>query len=190
MTPRGMHSFRSGSEGEVTAMPSKKGYSDVYFKKRVDHQAGHTARGALPEPAVCEVCGSIYVDRRWTKPHQNRRSGSHRHYRPARQVLCPACRQIRDNTPCGFVYLKGEFVRKHFEEIERLLLLEADRAGEDNPLARIMSWTGGPDAWAVATTTEHLAQRLGDVLESAYKGSIIYDFSHENKLARVTWTRD
>jgi hypothetical protein len=42
----------------------------------------------------------------------------------------------------------------------------------------------------VSTTTEHLAQRLGQALEKAFDGSVHYDFSHENKLARVTWRRD
>jgi hypothetical protein len=42
----------------------------------------------------------------------------------------------------------------------------------------------------VTTTTEHLAQRLGGMLEKAFGGEVRYDFSHENKLARVSWHRD
>jgi hypothetical protein len=42
----------------------------------------------------------------------------------------------------------------------------------------------------LSTTTEHLAQRLGHALEKAFDGKVDYDFSHENKLARVTWRRD
>ena len=47
-----------------------------------------------------------------------------------------------------------------------------------------------PIALVLSTTTEHLAQRLGPALEKAYDGQLEYDFSHENKLARVTWQRD
>ena len=42
----------------------------------------------------------------------------------------------------------------------------------------------------ITTTTEHLAQRLGHALEKAFGGEVRYDFSHENKLARVYWQRD
>ena len=42
----------------------------------------------------------------------------------------------------------------------------------------------------LATTTELLAQRLGRALEQAFGGSVSYDFSRENKLARVTWHHD
>ena len=87
------------------------------------------------------------------------------------------------------IYLKGEFLGKHRDEIERLLSNEAERDGEDNPLARIMGWEDTDDQLVVKTTTEHLAQRLGHALEKAFHGEVRYDFSHENKLARVYWER-
>ena len=75
--------------------------------------------------------------------------------------------------------------------LERLLRNEAERAAEDNPLARIMLWReNGDEKLTLSTTTEHLAQRLGRALEKAYDGKVEYDFSHENKLARVSWQRD
>ena len=93
--------------------------------------------------------------------------------------------------PGGFVHLDGAFVALHHDEIERLLLNEAERTAEDNPLARIMEW--GKDEKGrlmISTTTEHLAQRLGHALKKAYDGEVRYDFSHENKLAHVWWHRD
>jgi len=42
----------------------------------------------------------------------------------------------------------------------------------------------------VTTTTEHLAKHFGRALKRAYTGDVRYDFSHENKLARVYWHRD
>jgi hypothetical protein len=42
----------------------------------------------------------------------------------------------------------------------------------------------------LATTTEHLAQRLGRSMHKAFKGEVRYDFSHENKLAHVYWSRN
>jgi hypothetical protein len=72
----------------------------------------------------------------------------------------------------------------------RLLKNEADRAAADNPLGKIMSCETGDTGLNVTTTTEHLAERLGQALEKAYGGNVRYDFSHENKLARVYWNRD
>jgi hypothetical protein len=106
-------------------------------------------------------------------------------------TVCPACEQKRSGEPRGFVYLDGDFFVAHHEEIEQLLRNEAERAAEDNPLARIMEWKRGDGhKLTVTTTTEHLAQRLGHALEKAFGGIVHYDFSHENKLARVNWQRD
>jgi hypothetical protein len=91
----------------------------------------------------------------------------------------------------GYVYLEGAFLIAHRDDIEKLLRNEAERAAEDNPLARIMLWKeNGDGKLTLSTTTVHLAQRLGHALEKAYDGEFEYDFSHENKLARVTWKRD
>jgi hypothetical protein len=106
-------------------------------------------------------------------------------------MLCPACKQQRTGEPRGFVFLDGAFFSSHREEIEQLLRNEAKRAAEDNPLARAMEFKRGEGhKLTVSTTTEHLAQRLGHAVEKAFGGSVHYDFSHENKLARVNWRRD
>ena len=106
-------------------------------------------------------------------------------------TVCPACQTKRTGEPRGFVYLDGTFFEAHHEEIELLLSNEAERAAEDNPLARIMEWKRGDGhKLTVSTTTEHLAQRLGHALEKAFSGRVEYDFSHENKLARVNWLRN
>jgi hypothetical protein len=64
-------------------------------------------------------------------------------------------------------------------------------AAENNTLARILGWKRGDGhKLIVTTTTEHLAQRLGHALKKAFCGEVQYDFSHENKLARVSWKRE
>ena len=165
-------------------MRSNKRYNAT-FTKRVDHEAGrHRGSRAMTEPAVCQECGSVYANRRWQTAKLSPKTG------PARSILCPACSQVRNGTPRGFVYLDGSFYVTHQEEIEQLLRNEAARAEADNPLARIMEFRRGKDhKLTVSTTTEHLAQRLGHALEKAFAGHTEYDFSHENKLARVKWER-
>jgi hypothetical protein len=166
-----------------------KRYTNTTFTKRVDHEAGrHRTRRSLPEPIVCEGCGATYAHRRWTGKGELKDRPAPR--RPAKSALCPACKQSRDGVPSGFVYVKGKFSLKHRDEIGRLLRNEAERDAQDNPLARIMGWEETETQLVVKTTTEHLAQRLGHALEKAFDGDVQYDFSHENKLARVYWERN
>ena len=172
-------------------MKSAKRYSTVGITKRVDYEAGrHRARRASPEPAVCETCGALYVGRRWTLPGTAEESPKHKDWRHPRITTCPACKRIKDDLPSGFLHLKGRFLTEHRSEIERLLRAEASRAAVDNPLARIMKLNQAGAELIVTTTTEHLAKRLGEALEKSCSGKIRYDFSHENKLARVYWRRD
>lgn len=173
-------------------MPTKRKYSNATFTKRVDHEAGrHRPSRAMSEPAVCEDCGAEYAKRRWTEGSSDSLAQQHEHWRPQQMTLCPACAQIRSGEPRGFVYLDGAFFESHDQEIRWLLLNESERAAVDNPLARIMEWRRGEGhKLTVTTTTEHLAQRLGHALEKAFGGHVAYDFSHENKLARVKWQRE
>jgi len=172
-------------------MSGKRKYTNATFTKRVDHEAGrHRPSRASSEPAVCEACGAVYANRRWTAADSRSEENEHKQRRLGQMTVCPACTQQRTGEPRGFVFLDGSFFVAHHEEIEQLLHNEAKRAAEDNPLARIMDWKRGDGhKLTVTTTTEHLAQRLGNALEKAYGGNTDYDFSHENKLARVNWKR-
>jgi hypothetical protein len=105
-------------------------------------------------------------------------------------TTCPACKQVHGGLPSGFVLLEGAYLLAHRDEIENLLRNEAQRAAEDNPTGKIMRWKEDDGKLTLSTTTEHLAQRLGHALKKAFKGEIEYDFSHENKLARVKWRRN
>lgn len=173
-------------------MRSKKPFRSATFTKRVDHEAGrHRTQRANKEPAVCGACGAVYVNRRWSEADSLGGNKKHKNWRPAQTTVCPACKQKRAGEPRGFVFLDGAFFVEHQKEIKQLLRNEADRAAEDNPMARILEWKEGEEhQLTVSTTTEHLAQRLGHTLEKALGGSVHYDFSHENKLARVSWRRE
>ena len=169
-------------------MRGRKPFSNTTFTKRVDHDGGrHRTTRAMSEPAICQHCGSIYANRRWTaaNPVLGIPDGK------LHMVICPACKQKQTDDVRGFVFLDGSFFVVHRKEIESLLRNEAARAAEDNVLARILEWRRGKGhKLTLTTTTEHLAQRLGHALEKAFGGEVNYDFSHENKLARVSWARE
>ena len=173
-------------------MRSAKRYSNVTFTKRVDHEAGrhHTAR-APAEPLVCTACGAVYRRRRWIASESSSHLGVVAVATAARPTLCPPCTQRWHGLPKGFVRVEGAFAAAHLDDIERLLVNEAERAAIDNHTARIMSWDRAtPGGLDITTTTPRLAQRLGHALEKAFSGEVHYDFSHENPVARVTWRRD
>lgn len=176
-------------------MQSHKRYTNQTFTKHVDDEKGrHRTPRSLPEPSVCEICGDVYATRRWSKPDVARtetQDGKHKHFQAPNFVVCPGCQRQRNGVPSGYVYLQGKFFTLHQDEIRQLLENEAQRAAEDNPLARIMEWEADPDGkFTVTTTTEHLAQRLGHAIHKAYHGKLHYGFSHRNKLTRVWWQRD
>lgn len=173
-------------------MRSTKRYTNTTFTHRVDHDGGRR-RGpqAMAGPRVCSACGALYRNRRWTIDGDVatllRRPPSDR---PA-LVVCPACVAKAAGQFAGEVRISGAFVAAHHDEVTTLLRTESDRAAVDNPLARVVSMeSSAPGHIVVRTTTEHLAQRLGHALHKAFDGDVRYGFSHENKFAHVTWTRD
>ncbi len=170
-------------------MRSDKPYSNVTFTKRVDHDGGrHRTARAGGEPRVCSGCGAAYIRRRWIAA-TDERATTLAATPSVTRTLCPACRSLQ-SVPLGYLHVDGAFFVQHQEDIERLVEREAERALEDNPLGRIVSRARTPGELTIATTTEHLAQRLGHALHKAYAGTVTYRFSHENKLTRVSWHRD
>ena len=170
-------------------MRSKKKYTNQTFTKRVDHEAGHVSKQRGSEPSICKECEAVYVNGRWTLDKEFLTKDPFNRIE-AQTVICPACQQVKSDIPAGFVYIKGEFFKNHKGEIENLLKNEEKKLSLTNPLARIMKFKTKKDRLTVTTTTEHLAQHLGRALQRAYNGDVRYDFSHENKLARVYWERD
>jgi len=44
-------------------------------------------------------------------------------------------------------------------------------------------------AMVISTTNEKMAQRIGRAIRKAFRGYVTYQWSHDNKLARVDWAR-
>ena len=179
--------------GRIEIIMSSRRYTNATFTKRVDHEAGrHRGPRSPAEPLACTQCGAEYRRRRWVRAGTPATVKSGRAASgPPRPTICPACAQTSAGVPSGYVHLHGTFFAAHRDEIEQLLVNESRRTAEDNPLARIMGWERAiRDELTLTTTTEHLAQRLGHAVEKAFGGEVRYDFSHENKVARVDWRRD
>lgn len=170
-------------------MLSNKGMTNTNFNKRTDFAVRHSSRRHFHGPAICEDCQAAFVNGRWTFDRDALSSRKFENSVP-QKTICPACRQIKTGEPAGFVYLEGDFYVEHSEEIKNLLKNETKRTSQLNPLARIMQWQEAKKGLCVTTTNAHLAKHLGWSLKRAYDGVVRYDFSHENKSARVYWHRD
>jgi NMD protein affecting ribosome stability and mRNA decay len=172
-------------------MPATRKYTNQTFTKRVDHEGGARRESRKPSAAsICNTCRAVYADGRWVARANVIAGQKHPHWRPANETTCPACVQIKNGIVGGYLNISGNFRKAHAEEITNLLTNEANKALEDNPLSRIMTTREVGDDLLVETTTEHLAQRLGRALSRAFSGEVNYRFSHENKVARVSWHRD
>lgn len=173
-------------------MRTTKRYTNATFTRRVDHDGGaHRTPKSPPEPVLCAGCGSIYVNKHWTRDANARLRVAGSAGRPIDVRICSGCRRRSSGVPHGFVHVDGEFVAPHRDDILHLLHNEADRASEDNPLGQVLDWgDDGTGGLLVTTTTEHLAIRLGRALEKAFDGKLLFGFSHENKLAHVWWHRE
>ncbi len=150
-----------------------KRYTTAY-KKRVDVERDtYLPRWSPKGLLYCPDCGGVYYRRHWTlTPPDEIRDKAEFSY-DIRSTLCPACRKIRDHSPAGEFHLAGVTAEER-HEVFRLLRNEEKRAGEKNPLERIMSIQADDSEWRVETTTEKLAQRLGRCLQKARGGKVVY----------------
>ncbi len=153
--------------------------TDPYFsKKKGLAQAGIS---------VCKKCGAAYHEKRWI--HSTEIPDKILARKDKTMVLCPACKKIRDKFAEGYVLIHGKFSKEHKDEIINLIHNKEEHAMHFNPLDRIIEIKEKEREIEVTTTTENLAQRIGQILEKSYDGEVEYKWSDDVKLARVVWTR-
>jgi len=144
---------------------------DPYFNK-----------AKLRDPAVCEKCGVVYrsgvFDWLETVPPG------------AEKMICPACRRISDKFEGGTIFLEGRFLSDRKQEIMNIINNTEKAEKNRRPLERVMSINEYDDKIEVMTTYEHLARRIGEAINSAYKGNLELQYSEGKKYIRVRWRRD
>lgn len=140
------------------------------------------------EASICTECNALYQNKRWffDEKLSRRLAGTDQ----VRQVVCPTCRQIKEQYPEGILTLSGDFFKDRQEEILTLLKNEAARVSSRSVQDRIIKMTKeGKGKLVVETTTEKLAQRLGKAVYRAYKGDLDFRWSEMNRFVRVYWSR-
>ncbi len=136
----------------------------------------------LRDPSVCEKCRVVFhngiFDWLDTLPPG------------AEKMICPACRRIEDNFEGGIVFLEGRFLADHKEEIMNIVRNTERAQKARRPLDRLMKITDSGGRVEILTTYEHLARRIGDAVNSAYKGNLEIQYGDANKYVRIRWVRD
>ncbi len=135
-----------------------------------------------PEPTVCERCGLLYRDGHWQWADEVPAD--------AFRSVCPACRREIDRYPGGYVYLRGEYWTDHRDEIMNLVHNQEEEARRSRPLNRILWIEPRDEELEIATTTAHLARRLGKAIQSAHKGELTIHQAEGEPLVRLVWRRD
>ncbi len=172
---------------KTLAKTTNKGYKLSYKKKSATTDP-YLPRGASRKVSVCEGCRAVYMNKRWYARGPAYETAVKKADNVV--VVCPACLKIRDDFPGGIVTLKGGYVLPHKNDLMKLVKNEEERARGLNPLERVMSVKeNGYGSIVITTTNERLAQRLGRAIRKAFQGEVTYNWSHDNKLARVDWER-
>lgn len=138
-------------------------------------------RGKPAEPAVCKDCGAVFHQGRWqwTAPAAN-----------AHQSQCPACKRIHEQNPAGYVSIEGQFAPEHKDEVLSLVRNLESREKAEHPLQRIMAVTEeASDKLLITTTDVHLAQTIGQALERAYGGELVFHYNKDEYLLHMRWRR-
>ncbi len=134
----------------------------------------------LSGPALCPDCGAVYRAGRWRwelAPAQ------------AKRARCPACERLRSREPGGSVMLSGRFLAGHRDEILGRVRNCEQAEKSTHPMQRIMAIAASGGGLRITTTDAHLARRIGDALQDAFKGELDYRYQEEERLLRVAWRR-
>jgi len=117
-----------------------------------------------PEPTVCPRCSLVYRNGRWQSSEGTEGAPS------AQRSPCPACRREVDRLPAGLVFLSGEYLGNHRNEVFNITKNQASAAAAQRPLQRIMWIEDSEGSTEIATTNCHLALKIGRAIERACKG--------------------
>lgn len=144
---------------------------DPYFNKTKLH-----------DPSVCQKCMVVY--------HGGVFEWVDKVPKEALKMICPACRRIDDGFEGGIVSLQGVFLTQHKQEIMNIIKNTENAQKARRPLERLIKISESSDKIEVLTTYEHLARRIGEAVNSAYKGELNLQYVEGTKYIRVHWRRD
>jgi hypothetical protein len=85
--------------------------------------------------------------------------------------------------------LRGEFLALHEEEIMNLVHNHEKQERAMHPLKRIMAIEKMDDSRVITFTDAHLARGIGEMIHNAYGGELNYQYTKDDVVLRVNWSR-
>ncbi len=144
-----------------------------------DHDPYHS-KMKIKGPAVCPECSAVYDRGRWSWKAAD--AGTREH-------VCPACQRIADRVPAAYLTIRGEFLQRNKDEILRLIRNYEAKEQQEHPMKRIIGTEERADEIHFTFSDAHLARGIGEALHRAYDGDVDYQYTKEDIMLRVTWTR-
>lgn len=162
---------------------SKGKVSEVFRKDmRPKRENPYEATEKYRDDTLCPECGAVFVKGKWKWAKPPAKGGT--------SMLCPACRQIKDDYAGGVLTLSGDFVASHRGEVlNRVRNVEAAEK-KDHPLQRIMGIVDRGKEVEIRATSEHLVARMAKALKSDFDGELDLSFGREESFARAHWRRN
>lgn len=148
----------------------------------------YRSKEAPDDMALCRRCGAVYHEKRWYT--RDELPGKLAGAPNTALVFCPGCQKVKDKYAEGYLTIEGRFVEEHGNEIMSIIENKEGLQAYINPLEQIVEIKRFDGRIEVQTTTEKLAQRIGQILQKAFSGELVYRWSGDKSLARITWTRD
>lgn len=147
--------------------------------KEERHDA-YREREKYPQNTQCIICKAVFIKGRWMWKDLKTISS---------EVICPACRRIRDHYPAGIIEIKGEYIELHRDEILNMVYNIEKKEKNRHPLERIMDVKREPGQISIETTGIHIARWIGNALLRSFHGELDYHYEDNDKSIRVTWER-
>ena len=88
------------------------------------------------------------------------------------------------------LYLEGEFLVKHKNEILSIIKNTENNERKSRPLERIIEMVVKADKIEIKTTYEHMARRIGEAVHKACKGDLSIQYPQGEKYVRIFWSRN
>jgi ribosomal subunit interface protein len=107
-----------------------------------------------------------------------------------KEVICPACRRVRDRFPAGWLRLEGAFLAAHRDDVFAVLRAEEQLEREEHPLHRIIDIEDTAEGVTITTTDVHLPRRIADAIRRAYEGQVTGGYRPGDEVIELTWRRD
>jgi hypothetical protein len=154
----------------------------VNFKPRVENQKRfvETRRKALMKDIFCPKCGVVLEGGVWRWGNQTPLI--------CKQALCPACQQIKEEKPAGFLSIKGSYFQENRSTMMSFISRQIEEQLTQKPLSRLMSLEELSKEMVILSFTDsELPQLLAEAIAQQFEALVDSSQANRNGIVRVSW---